>query len=306
MGCSVTRGWTEGLPVRPARAAMATLGARATLKLFHGSKLGCLPAAPQPAAPTAVRPRPISPALTPIRKLEELLKYVIKLEFNRPGNLWPGAAGITVRLAVCRAVLKDKLKKRYRGSKHYRLGKVVGNVNDLQAANLLGRLDLDPAGNGMRSTTRPCSRTPRCTPGDSRRPTSTAMRGQSPEISGIGLMPPWPGPRRRERWTHRPRQYRCRLPGWHAAPRACRATVMRPLDPWLRATATSRSARVHRMRVQRLLSVAILQVPSQGARTIDKMRIADRPDAFSKATEAGAEPGAGRVTRIGISLSSTF
>jgi hypothetical protein len=71
--------------------------------------------------------------------------------------------------------------------------------------------------------------------------------------------------------------------------------VMRSVASELNVPAATRTEHTQRLRIQRLLSVAIRQKPGVGAKTIDKMRIADRPDGFSAATESVIGARGGKV-----------
>jgi hypothetical protein len=122
-------------------------------------------------------------ALDPIRALEELLKYVVKLEFNNPKNLWPGASGDNRSSGSSSRAAKQKLKKLDPKSKH-RFGKApTEKAPQLHFENFLTRLDLDPNGSeakhweqvvAFRTSTRAASR----------RPTSTALPPIWPSTTG--------------------------------------------------------------------------------------------------------------------------
>jgi hypothetical protein len=229
--------------------------------------------------------------LEAIRALEEMLKYVIKLEFNNPHNLWPGSSSSNRSSGSTSRVAKEKLKKLDVRSKH-RHGALPGEQpDDLKLDNFMGRLDLDPSGTDTTHYQQVTAFRDAYQRGFSKTNKYGDAAALARHFWNAIYTPAWKAGYRdaQKGDVDLGSEDPAYLAGstYTGAPKAL--PIMRLLDT------SSRDGRVYRLRIQRLLSVAIRQKPAQNARKIAKMRISDRPDGFVTATEKHLGPRKARV-----------
>jgi hypothetical protein len=79
-----------------------------------------------------------------LRRLEDRLKYLLRLEFNDPGNLWLGASGENRSGGSTAKQLKMKLKSGFRGSKYFKQD--LADADQRKIDHFATRLDFTPGG----------------------------------------------------------------------------------------------------------------------------------------------------------------
>ncbi len=193
-----------------------------------------------------------------LRRLEERIKHLLKLEFNLPSNLWLGPSGENRSGGSTAKQSKSKLKSGFpnarggpRGSKYFKKELTATDLARFQAQNFAARLDLDPAG----TATTHSAQLDRFESAFAAAFDKTAKYGDANALA--------------KQWWNT-----VYVPTWQQGQAGIAAQGQRTA-PYLAGRRAGAGARI----LQRALSVTVRQPPNV-AKPIEKIRIADRPGKF--------------------------